>query len=65
MTNKLLYNRNILSNLDGVVNIYWSQLVLRPLCVDRLEITIGEQQPLVFLDPADEQVLEVILEEVI
>merc|ERR1711936_1052711 len=47
--------QNILSNLDDVVNIYWSQLVLRPLCVDRLEITIGEQLPLVFLDPADEQ----------
>ena len=43
------------NNSAGLVEIYWSDLTLRPRCVDRLEITIGEQQ-FVFLDPADDQV---------
>ena len=39
------------------LTVYWTRLVMRPNCVDRLNITLGSKVSMVYTDPSDAQVL--------
>eukprot|EP00092_Neocalanus_flemingeri_P030767 GFUD01033415.1.p1 GENE.GFUD01033415.1~~GFUD01033415.1.p1 ORF type:complete len:399 (+),score=105.35 GFUD01033415.1:57-1199(+) len=51
-------SQSVSSDPAGKVSIYWTRLVQRPKCVDRLEISMGSGVQVLLMDPADSEVTQ-------